>query len=171
MDITSYNLNMKLFISVLLLGTVLTFSIAENLKHKPETFYGDPSIACNPGASGVTGGFSTSYSDSHYFCSSWDGKAKNLPDCFVAINGRCGMDGNKFCDKCITVSNVNGGTEKCRVIDFCDPSNCDYYDAGHLDFLNNNGNANYRFTDKGVYVFPYSPQDGQPKISWRWTTC
>ena len=78
------------------------------------------------------------------------------------------MDKSQFCDHCINVVNSNGQSEKCRVIDF---SNCDYYDAGHLDFLNNNGNANYKFTDKGVYVFPYSPNDGQPKISWSWTTC
>jgi hypothetical protein len=154
----------------LLIALVTSFEIIETVNHPPETHYGDPSVACNPGSGGVTGGFGTSYSDNRYYCSRWDGKAQNLPDCFVAINGICGMD-SKFCDKCISVINSNGQVEKCRVIDFCDPKDCDYYDAGHLDFLNNNGNANYKFVDKGVYVYPYSKDDGQPKITWRWTTC
>jgi len=44
---------------------------------------------------------------------------------------------------------------KCRVIDFCDKSNCDFLDPGHLDILNNNKNQNYKFVDKGRNVEPY----------------
>jgi hypothetical protein len=153
------------------LSVAMSFNIVESVSHPAETHFGDKTIACNPGTSGTTGGFGTYFSDNQYACSHWNGKAKGLPDCFVAINGICGMDNSKFCDKCISVVNTNGGIEKCRVIDFCDPKNCDFYDAGHLDFLNNNGNANYRFVDKGTYVYPYSQTDGQPKISWHWTTC
>ena len=160
-------------VSLLFALVVLSASleIIETVAHPAETHFGNPTIACNPSSTGTTGGFGTYFSDNQYACSRWNGKAKSLPDCFVALNGICGMDNNKFCDHCINVINTNGQSEKCRVIDFCDPSNCDFYDAGHLDFLNNNGNANYKFTDKGVYVYPYSPKDGQPKISWHWTTC
>lgn len=160
---------MKGYLLVLLLASLAAATTF--VAHPAETHFGNATVACNPGTPGNTGGFSTYFSDNQYACSHWNGKAKSVADCFVAINGICGMDNNKFCDKCINVVNANGQAEKCRVIDFCDPKNCDFYDSGHLDFLNNNGNANYKFTDKGTYVYPYSPQDGQPKISWHWTTC
>jgi len=89
----------------------------------------------------------------------------------VALNGVCGMDNQKYCDHCVTVINTNGGQEKCRVIDFCDPKNCDFLDAGHLDFLDNNGRANYKFVDLGKNVVPYKGAGGQPIIEWHWTAC
>lgn len=158
--------------SIMVFSITRSFVIEEQLTHPPETHYGDPGVACNPGSGGTTGGFSTFFNDTTYSCPGWSGsKAYGSSECFVAINGICGMDNNKFCDHCIHVINSNGQIEKCRVIDFCDPKNCGYYDAGHLDFLTNNGNAGYKFTDKGVNVFPYKPTDGVPKISWKWTSC
>lgn len=118
----------------------------------------------------VTNGFATYFSDNVYACESWNHKAKSLTQCFVALNGVCGMK-TSFCDHCVEVTNSDGQSEKCRVIDFCDPKNCDFLDPGHLDVLDNNNRANYKFLDKGKNVVPYPGAGGQPVIRWRWTTC
>lgn len=76
-----------------------------------------------------------------------------------------------FCDKCVLVFNTDGQSEKCRIIDFCDPKNCDFLDPGHLDILDNIGKAHYKFVDKGKNVVPYSGAGGQPIIRWHWTAC
>jgi len=81
------------------------------------------------------------------------------------------MKTGTFCDKCVNMANSNGEVQKCRVIDFCDPKNCDFLDPGHLDILNNNNNAHYKFVDKGKYVTPYPGAGGQPIIKWSWTAC
>ena len=81
------------------------------------------------------------------------------------------MNNSKYCDKCVEVINVNNQSEKCRVIDFCDPSNCDFLDPGHIDILDNQGNSYYKFVDKGKYVIPYKGAGGQPSVKWRWTKC
>jgi len=142
-----------------------------NLK-VPKTNIGNETIACHTSsAPQITNGFATYFSDNVYACEKWNHKAKSLPDCFVALNGVCGMSVSNFCDHCVNVINVNNEQLKCRVIDFCDPKNCDFLDPGHLDFLNNNGNAHYKFTDKGKYVVPYSGAGGQPIIKWHWTSC
>lgn len=138
----------------------------------PHTNIGDATIACNPAsAPKKTNGFSTYFSDDVYACEKWNHKAKSSTECFVALNGVCGMKTGEYCDHCVLISNTNGESEKCRVIDFCDPSNCDFLDPGHLDILNNNGNSHYRFTDKGKYVVPYKGAGGQPVITWSWTAC
>ncbi len=81
------------------------------------------------------------------------------------------MNKSDFCDKCLLITNSKGATEKCRVIDFCDPINCDFVDAGHLSILNNAGAINYKFTDQGKYVEPYQGAGGQPFVQWNWTAC
>ena len=81
------------------------------------------------------------------------------------------MKTGEYCDKCVEIFNANNQAEKCRVIDFCDPKNCDFLDPGHLDILDNANNAHYKFTDKGKYVIPYKGAGGQPVITWRWTAC
>ena len=58
----------------------------------PHTNIGNASIACNPAsAPQKTNGFATYFSDNTYACEKWNHKAKDLPDCFVALNGVCGM--------------------------------------------------------------------------------
>lgn len=163
---------MKVPLAFIALATLTcAFQVSILPRHKPETHIGNKAIACTPGTPGNTSGFGTYYSDVSYACANWNGKTKGRTDCFVALNGICGTDPSKFCDKCVNVVNADGYTEKCRIIDFCDPNNCEYYDAGHLDFLTNNGNANFKFIDNGVYVYPYSKLEGEPKILWSWTTC
>ena len=143
-------------------------SVKENVG-VPRTNIGDSSVASNAGsARRTTNGFGIYFSDNVYACSKWNHKAKDMSGCFVALNGVCGMKTGEFCDKCIEVTNVNGQTQKCTLIDFCDPSNCDFLDPGHLDFLNNNGNAAYKTIDKGKYVEPYKGAGGQPIITWRY---
>ena len=135
----------------------------------PKTYIGDESVACHPNsAPQKTNGFGTYFSDNTYACSQWNHKAKDMPDCFVALNGVCGMKTGEFCGKCIEVTNVSGNTQRCTLIDFCDPSNCDFLDPGHLDFLNNNGNSAYKKIDQGKYVEPYKGAGGQPIITWRY---
>ncbi len=76
-----------------------------------------------------------------------------------------------YCDKCVMMFNSENHGQKCRVIDFCDPKNCDFLDAGHLDILNNNGNSHYKFVDLGKNVVPYPGAGGQPVLKWHWTDC
>ena len=138
----------------------------------PYTYIGNETVACHPNTSPQkTNGFTTYFSDDVYACDRWNHKAKGMTDCFVALNGVCGMKNSEFCDKCVLITNSKGSTEKCRVIDFCDPKNCDFLDAGHLDILNNAGNAHYKFTDQGKYVEPYKGAGGQPSVQWNWTPC
>lgn len=160
-----------MFKSILLglVGAAVAFEVDLQV---PQTHIGDATVACNPAsAPKSTNGFATKFSDDTYECSKWNHKAKGLPDCFVALNGVCGMKDSTFCDKCVLVTNVNGESQKCRIIDFCDPANCDFLDPGHLDFLNNDNSAHYKFTDKGKYVEPYKGAGGQPIITWKYTAC
>ena len=164
--------------SVIALAVLLicasSFTFREKLEALgvPQTHIGDESVACNPGSEPrVTNGFATWFKDDVYACDHWNHKAKGTNDCYVAINGVCGMKTGTFCDKCVNVINSNGQGQKCRIIDFCDPKNCDFLDPGHLDILNNNNNANYRFVDKGDNVTPYSGAGGQPKIRWHYASC
>ena len=151
---------------------VLAMIVAIQSPYAPETNYGDKSIACNPNSSPrVTGGFATNFNDDRYKCSEWSGKAMGRSDCFVALNGICGMDASKFCNKCVNIINGNGQGIKCRIIDFCDPSNCHFYDAGHLDVLYNNGGSNYRFLDVGKYVLPIPKEGKQPAVNWSYVSC
>jgi hypothetical protein len=69
------------------------------------------------------------------------------------------------------VINSEGGQEKCRVIDFCDTTGCNFHDPGHLDFLDNNQRSHYKFVDLGKNVVPYKGSGAQPSIQWHWTTC
>jgi uncharacterized Zn-binding protein involved in type VI secretion len=154
-----------------LLG-VATMSFEIEQVSVPHTNIGDATVACNPGsAPKKTNGFTTWFKDDTYACEKWNHKAKSMSDCFVAINGVCGMKTGTFCDHCVLITNSNGESEKCRVIDFCDPSNCDFLDPGHLDILNNAGNAHYKFTDKGKNVVPYKGAGELPAITWAWTSC
>jgi hypothetical protein len=162
---------MRSIIVLLLLVAVLHgLEIVQNLE-VPQTHIGDQAIACHTdSAPKVTNGFATYFSDNVYACESWNHKAKSLTQCFVALNGVCGMH-QSFCDHCVEVTNSDGQSEKCRVIDFCDPKNCDFLDPGHLDVLDNNSRANYKFLDKGKNVEPYKGAGGQPVITWKWTAC
>lgn len=162
---------MRKLVLLLLLAVLLQGIEISEIFGAPETHIGNASIACNTGsAPQVTNGFATYFSDNTYACENWNHKAKALPQCFVALNGICGMK-QSYCDHCVEVTNSDGQSEKCRVIDFCDPKNCDFLDPGHLDFLDNNNRANYKFVDKGKYVEPYKGAGGQPVIRWKWTTC
>ena len=154
-----------------MLVSASSFEIQQEVTAPPRTHIGDDNIACHPETTPQnTNGFATYFSDNTYACEKWNNKAKSLPDCFVALNGVCGMK-QSYCDKCIMMFNSDGGFQKCRVIDFCDPKNCDFLDSGHLDILNNNNNAHYKFVDKGKYVTPYSGAGGQPVLKWHWTAC
>ena len=81
------------------------------------------------------------------------------------------MNKSDFCDMCVLITNSKGATEKCRVIDFCNPINCDFVDAGHLSILNNAGSIHYKFTDQGKYIEPYEGAGGQPFVQWNWAPC
>eukprot|EP00727_Mastigamoeba_balamuthi_P008313 m51a1_g4103 hypothetical protein (164) ;mRNA; r:102808-103461 len=109
-------------------------------------------------------GFLTYFSDNVYACDNWNGKAKKSKGYFVALNGVCGMDNSKYCDRCVAIQRADGVVyQPVRVIDFCDPSNCDYLKKEHLDVLDNNGNKLYNKLDQGVYN-----NDGLPIIKWWW---
>eukprot|EP00727_Mastigamoeba_balamuthi_P000838 m51a1_g10751 hypothetical protein (216) ;mRNA; f:365002-368246 len=109
-------------------------------------------------------GFLTYFSDDVYACDSWNGRAKKTKDMFVALNGVCGMDNSKYCDRCVAIQGADGKVlQPVRVIDFCDPSNCGYLKKEHLDVLDNNGNAAYKQLDQGV-----NNKDGLPVITWWW---
>lgn len=94
----------------------------------------------------------------------------SLSTCFVAINGVCGMH-KEWCNKCVQIVNSQGQSEVCKVIDYCDPSNCDFRDPGHLDILANDGKSHYKFVDKGTNVTPCKEQGAQPAIRWAWVNC
>lgn len=159
-------------IKIVLLGLLCFSTLCTLTTLTPYTYIGNSTIACNPSSTPkVTKGFATWFSDNVYACYWWNYKAKSTTACYAALNGVCTMDRTKFCDKCVLVKNTLGQSKKCKIIDFCDPSNCDFLDPGHLDILNNNNNANYKFLDKGKYVFPYQGAGGQPVITWSWTTC
>ena len=157
----------KPFILGFLAVSATTFSI-----QAPHTNIGNETVACHPAsAPAKTNEFSTYFSDDVYACSKWNHKAKSSTECFVALNGVCGMNNSEYCDKCVLITNSKGASQKCRVIDFCDPKNCDFLDPGHLDILNNNANSHYKFTDQGKYVVLYQGAGGQPFITWAWTSC
>ena len=59
----------------------------------PRTHIGNDAVACDPDSfPDVTGGFATNFFANTYACSKWNDVAKDLPGCFVALNGVCGMD-------------------------------------------------------------------------------
>lgn len=166
--------NKKVMLALLMMVAINAFNIeTEELDAKaPETHVGDSSVACNPNsAPRVTAGFATKFNDDKYKCERWSGKAYSSSECFVALNGICGMENSKFCDKCVNVVNGYGKSIKCRIIDFCDPKDCDFYDPGHLDVLTNNGGANYRYIDTDKTVTPIPSQGPQPKTTWSYTSC
>jgi len=115
----------------------------------------------------TTAGFGTYFSDSSFFCSSF----KNLGSStgmYFAINGIVGYPSNdfssKYCGKCIAVQTSSGQVlAPVQLIDVCDPSNCDYSDGGHLDFLDNNGNKLYNAVAKSPDTY-----QGNPKFTWWW---
>eukprot|EP00727_Mastigamoeba_balamuthi_P008310 m51a1_g4100 hypothetical protein (380) ;mRNA; r:83519-85831 len=122
----------------------------------------------NPCSTSPTGqkvnGFLTYFSDNVYACDNWNGKAKKSKGYFVALNGVCGMDNSKYCDRCVAIQGADGVVyQPVRVIDFCDPSNCDYLKKEHLDVLDNNGNKLYKKLDQGK-----NNKDGLPIIKWWW---
>lgn len=59
---------MNKLVLCLLAANALAITITEAPQHPPETHFGDPAIACHPGASGTTGGFGTFFSDNQYAC-------------------------------------------------------------------------------------------------------
>lgn len=126
-------------------------------------------MACNLGSVPlITNGFTTYFSDNDYAWEKWNNKAKDLPDCFVALNGVCSMKKN-FCSHFILMTNSKGETQKCWVIDFCDPKNCDFLDSGHLGILNNDRNSHSNFVDLGKNMEPYAGAGDQQVITWHWS--
>lgn len=96
---------MKLLLAVLTLAILASGFEIEQEVAVPRTHIGDDAIACNPSSSPqVTNGFATYFSDNTYACEKWNHKAKDLPNCFVALNGVCGMK-QSYCDKCIEMTN------------------------------------------------------------------
>lgn len=96
----------KALIFIAIIALLQAFNIEVSV---PKTNIGNESIACHPNTDPqITNGFATYFSDNVYACEKWNHKAKSLPDCFVAINGVCGMSTSTFCDKCVSVSNANG---------------------------------------------------------------
>lgn len=60
-----------LIFSMMLVIICRPFEITEKseaVSHPPETHFGNPAIACNPGSTGTTGGFGTYFSDNSYAC-------------------------------------------------------------------------------------------------------
>jgi hypothetical protein len=79
----------------ILIGLIAASAMAFEMEQEvgvPQTHIGDATVACNPAsAPKSTNGFTTNFHDDTYACDKWNHKAKSLPDCFVAINGVCGM--------------------------------------------------------------------------------
>lgn len=133
---------------------------------------GGKSSVCDPNSREVVKGYATHFKDKQYACPQWNlQKIKNTGnDCFVALNGVCGMDKSKYCNRCIEVTSSKGSKLKCRIVDFCDPKNCDYKDPVHLDILTNpsfkDGEGNYKKVETNS-----KGKNGTPAITWRWTNC
>lgn len=141
---------MKQYLSLIIILFYISIIISSAKKKKEraqETNIGDATVACNPDSRKLTNGFATYFKDDEYACQDWNDEAKESDECLVAINGICGMDDDKFCDRCIQVSSGDSYSIKCKVIDFCDPKDCDYLDPGHIDFLNNNKNKAYKLVE------------------------
>jgi hypothetical protein len=106
-------------------------------------------------------GIATFFGDSQTLCR---GNSR-LPDgqYGVALNGAIGMSttnsNDPYCGKCIKVTGPNGSLCPVVVVDVCDPSNCDYHTASHIDILDyNNGNS--------VYSKIGNPSDGVVDVTW-----
>ena len=96
---------------IVVLGALLMLAFSFAIEQEisvPHTYIGNEAIACHPEtAPQVTNGFATWFKDNEYACSHWNHKTQSQSDCFVALNGVCGMK-QSYCDKCVTITNSNG---------------------------------------------------------------
>ncbi|TPX36437.1 hypothetical protein SeLEV6574_g08047 [Synchytrium endobioticum] len=79
----------------------------------------------------------------------------------IAINGVIpgAMEG-KFCGKCVQITGPNGTIKKAVVVDVCDPKNCDYLSAKHIDIWGTE-----------AYAVIGNPDDGVVNVKWEWIGC
>ncbi|TPX42705.1 hypothetical protein SeLEV6574_g05447 [Synchytrium endobioticum] len=126
----------------------------------PSSPFSPTQVASNPSLQYLPiQGKATFYTDNESLCLGSSTKPKYA----VAMNGATGMSTQdydpKFCGKCVYVWSPKGAFTA-TVVDVCDPSNCDYYDATYLDIYGATA-----FSELGAVL------DGLIDVNWEWVNC